>query len=255
MPTLTRSDIIPALQAAFAPLGYVHAMWQGGSAAFNRVDEYSDIDVHLVTDDDRVDDALALATRTLEALSPIALRYDVPQPTWHGHTQTFFRLRDTSEYALIDLTVMKRSSHEKFIQPEVHGHVSVSFDKSGILQTQPLDPRAEHLRLHKRLQVIRAMFELFFPFVEKELRRGNTIEATAFYYSLVMRPLVEVLRIKHQPKRSVFFARYIHYDLPPEVVKQLEPLFFVANPDDLRAKHQQAGRWFRALFDDINRAD
>ncbi len=34
-----------------------------------------------------------IVERALESVSPIALRFEVPQPTWHGHYQAFYRLR------------------------------------------------------------------------------------------------------------------------------------------------------------------
>ena len=37
--TLTRSSTLTALRAALEPLLCVHAMWEGGAAAFGRVDE------------------------------------------------------------------------------------------------------------------------------------------------------------------------------------------------------------------------
>jgi hypothetical protein len=37
--TLTHSSILTTLRAALKPLPYVHAMWEGGAAAFGRMDE------------------------------------------------------------------------------------------------------------------------------------------------------------------------------------------------------------------------
>lgn len=254
MVQLTCADIIHAMRAAFEPLDYVHAMWEAGSAAFNRADEYSDLDLQIVVDDDCIPDAVALATQTLESLSPITLRYDMPQPTWHTHWQTFYHLRDTTEYLMIDLVVMKLSAPDKFLQPEIHGNALVLFDKSGVVRAEPLDPAAEQDRLRKRVEALRLTFDLFFPFPEKELRRGNTIEAITFYQNLLLRPLVEALRIKHQPFRNGFHTRYIHYDLLPEVVRELEPLFYVASPNDLRQKRERVRVWFGEVIDELRQS-
>jgi hypothetical protein len=63
----------------------------------------------------------------------------------------------------------------------------------------------------------------------KELKRGNYIEAISFYYATSIRPLVELLRIRYMnlPARHKFYTRYIHYDLPGEVVEKLGRLFYV----------------------------
>src|SRR5438309_5669227 len=102
---LNRDEILSTLQNACEPLDWVHAMWQGGAAAFNRVDEWSDIDLQLNVDDDRIEDAFELVEKTLATLSPVDLKYRIPEPTWHGFSQMFYRLRDASKYLLIDLSI------------------------------------------------------------------------------------------------------------------------------------------------------
>jgi hypothetical protein len=42
---ITHQDILTGLRQALEPLPYVNAMWEGGAAAFHRVDEWSDIDL------------------------------------------------------------------------------------------------------------------------------------------------------------------------------------------------------------------
>jgi hypothetical protein len=75
---LSHDIIIRALTDALKPLDYIHAFWEGGAIAFNRVDEWSDIDVYLVVDDDNVDQAFLDVERALRSLSPIKQKYDVP---------------------------------------------------------------------------------------------------------------------------------------------------------------------------------
>src|SRR5258706_7121857 len=87
MPTITRDVVVKALWDALEPLSYVYAMWEGGSASFRRVDEWSDIDLSIDVDDDYVSSVLTIVEQTLQTLSPIALRYQVAQPTWHGQSQ------------------------------------------------------------------------------------------------------------------------------------------------------------------------
>jgi len=47
----SRDSIVRLLTEALRPLPYVHAFWEAGAAAFNRVDEWSDIDLYIVVDD------------------------------------------------------------------------------------------------------------------------------------------------------------------------------------------------------------
>ena len=46
---LTRDSIIRTLTAELQPLPSVHAFWEAGAAAFNRIDEWSDIDLYIVS--------------------------------------------------------------------------------------------------------------------------------------------------------------------------------------------------------------
>ena len=138
---LTRAEILVTLRAALEPLPYTHALWEGGAAAFGRVDDWSDIDLQVDADD--------------------------------------------------SLTL-------------------------------------------------------------KELNRRNDIEALAFYHAFTLRPLVEALRIKHSPTRHNFHTRYVYYDLPPEVVRKLEPLFFVANADELGAKRALAEAFFTETLETLD---
>lgn len=252
---LSRQQIIAALREALEPLDHVHAMWEGGAAAFHRVDEYSDIDLLVDVDDDGVAAVPATVERRLADLSPIQLKYDVPQPTWHGHWQTFYRLSGTSEFLLLDFVVIKHSNPEKFLQPEIHGRALVHFDKANVVQCPPLQVESAMARLKARLDSLRVTFDLFQSLTLKELARGNDLEALAFYQGFTLRPLVEVLRIRHKPTRHGFHTRYIHYDLPADVVTALQRLFFVNGAEDLRLKRDQAERWFHDTLEQIDFAE
>ncbi len=244
---VTHDDVISALRAVLEPLDYTHAMWEGGAVAFDRFDTWSDIDLQIDVEDDRVEEALALIERTLESLSPIDLRHRLPEPTWHGHAQVFYRLRDTSPYLLIDLVVMRHSNSNKFLEAEIHGRALFHFDKSGVSRPPAFDMAAFRARLRDRLAALRVTFELFQVMTLKELNRGNPLEALAYYQGLTLRPLLEVLGMLYRPTRYNFGLRYVYYELPPDVVQKLEPLYFVSGAGDIAARRAEAEAWFRAL--------
>ncbi|MCJ7660434.1 MAG: hypothetical protein MUO67_14900 [Anaerolineales bacterium] len=216
-------------------MGYTHALWEGGSAAFNQLDEWSDIDLHLVVDDEHVNDAFNVVDRALETLSPIELKYELPQPTWHGHAQAFYRLEHGGRFMIVYMVVMQLSHPDKYLETELHGQAMVHFDKSAVVQPPMFDWDAHQLLLKERLATLDETFDLFQFLTLKEINRGNDLEAVSFYYSFTLNPLVEVLRIKHTPARYNFSTRHIHYDLPAEVLNELRELFFVVDVDDLHA--------------------
>jgi len=127
---VTRDAVIKTLVDALKPLDYVHAFYESGAIAFNRVDEWSDIDLNLVVDDEKVNDAFVAVETALKSLSPIKQKFAIPQLPWPGVSQAFYRLERASEYLLIDLAVIKLSGQEKFLEPEVHGKATFYFNKS-----------------------------------------------------------------------------------------------------------------------------
>ena len=97
MKDISREAIIKILVDALEPLEYVYALWEGGAAGFDRVDEWSDIDIHVDADDDHVGDVFQAAEMAMSSVSQIAQKYEVPQPTWHGHSQAFYKLKPWGE--------------------------------------------------------------------------------------------------------------------------------------------------------------
>ena len=67
----TRQKLVQTLAKALRGLDYVHAFWEGGAAAFDQVDEWSDMDLYAVVDDDRVDEVFLAVEETMKSLSPI----------------------------------------------------------------------------------------------------------------------------------------------------------------------------------------
>ena len=251
---MTRQVILTRLQSALEPLDYAHAMYEGGAAAFRRVDEWSDIDLLIIADDDRVEDLFVTIEEALVSLSEIELHYRLPEPTWHGHSQAFYRLEGTSPFMPLDITVLKKSSPKRYREKEIHGDAVVHFNKNQILQEESLNSDRLTEQLKERICQMKVTFDLFQPFVLKELNRGNNVEGLQFYHGMTLRPLVELLRMNYVPARYNFHTRYLYYDLPEAVVQRLESLFFVTNADDLKQKHQEAGEWFRELLEktDVN---
>jgi len=259
--SLTRQQIVGQIKAAVEPLETVYAMWEGGAAAFGRVDQWSDIDLQIDVQDEAVEAVFGVVEAVLAGLSPIDLKYRLPEPTWHGHSQAFYRLQEAGPYLLLDLVIMRHSNPNKFLEPEIHGPAVFHIDKIGLAdasqglpapQAGPLnrfDPQAWQARLQERRAQLRLNFDLFQSFVPKEVQRGNWIEALAFYQSLTLRPLVEALRIHYAPEHYNFHTRYVYYDLPAEVVQRLEPFFFIGDGSQLVARHAEAQAWFDTLIE------
>lgn len=178
---ITRDDIIETLITKLKPLDYMYALWEAGSASFNRIDKWSYIDLYVVVHDERVEDAFKSMKLALKDISKIELEFRLPEPTWHAHSQVFWRLKKASPFLFLDTVFMKESSEDKFLQYKIHGEPLVHFDKIGIVKDTPVKVESFLKKLKIRLETLKTNFELFQVLTLKELNRGNYIEALCYY--------------------------------------------------------------------------
>jgi hypothetical protein len=247
-----REQVIEVLRDALLPLPHVNAAWLGGSDAFGRADELSDVDLQVDVDDGFVAATFGAVEAALAAASPILYRLVMPMPTWHGHAQRFYRLRDTAETCAVDVVVFERSDPRRYYnQPERHGRPLVLFDRAGVVRPVPLDPAELDATLAAAVAGIRERLPFTLPQAAKEVRRGDALAALGSYHRYLLAPLVMLYRVRHTPARHDFGSRYTRDDLPPEVQETLAELSFVADLDDLAAKLPRAERLLRELLDEL----
>lgn len=242
---INRDRVVRALVDAIEPLEYAYALWEGGAVAFGCLDRWSDIDICVDAEDSRVQDVFPVAEKALTSVAPIELKYDVPPASTHGYVQAFYRLEGTPKYMLVDFAVFKHSEPNKLLEPEIHGNSRFHFNKQGAVVLPALDRAVFLSRLRARMERLALRFEMFSCFVEKEMNRGNYVEAIDLYYRIILGSLLESLRMRHHPIHYDFGARYIHRELPGEVVQELVGLHFVKDQSDLADKVGRAERWFR----------
>lgn len=249
LPPLTRPALIAAVRGALEPLPFVHCLWEGGSVCFGCNDQWSDVDLQCEVDDERIAAAFDAVEAALARVAETSLRFVVPEPAWHGHSQRFYRFANAEPWLMLDLCVMKRGAAHKFNEPAIHGQAGVLFDRSGLFGSNVVrtDRAAFETRLRGRIESLRARFAMFQVLVEKETWRRNPIDALHFYQGLTLAPLVELLRIKHDPLRHNWGSRYLHRILPAAAAKRLQKLMFVGTPRQIPAKRTEAAAWFEEL--------
>lgn len=246
MQKLERSRIVEALVEALEPLPTVHAMWEGGAAAFSRLDKWSDIDLNVVADDQSLDSVFETVENVLARLSHFEKL--APLGTQNGYRQAFYRLDLASPFHLVDLAVFKLSAPDKFLAPQIHGRTAFFFNKCGAVEVTDADTTALRRQTEARSQRLGMRHRFFNNFVEKEINRGNWLEAMDCYQNITLSTLVELLRIRHYPYHYQFKMRYVHQELPPDVIGRLLPLFFVRDTDDLKRKYALATEWIDAIL-------
>jgi hypothetical protein len=251
---LTRSLLIATIRSAVEPLPFAHSLWEGGSTGFGANDTWSDVDLQCEVDDDRVAETFAVIEAALAPVAETSLRFVVPEPAWHGHSQRFYRFANAEPWLMLDLCVMKRSAAYKFNEPDLHGKPAILFDRSGLFGVNVVrtDRAAFETRLRGRLEFLRGRFAMFQVLVEKEGWRGSAIDALHFYQGLTLAPLVELLRIKHDPLRHNWGNRYLHRVLPPDEARRLEKLMYVGTLKQIPARRAEAETWFQQLLAELD---
>jgi hypothetical protein len=250
---VSREDIVAALRAALESLPGALALWEGGSAAFGRADAWSDLDLYVLAEDGAVEEVMAAVDRALAGLGPIAARRRLPEPTWHGHSQVFCRLGNAPEQLVVDLVVLRRSAPERFLERERHGDPVIYFDRTGEIGAGPLDRRAFAAGVERRLEALRQEFALFQGFVRAEVARADALAALGAYRAYTLRPLLEVVRLRHCPERYDYGPKYSRRDLPPEVVTRLERLFYVPDIGGIPERQAEAEAWFAEAVSALER--
>lgn len=245
---VTRDSMVQALVSSLRPLRYVRALWEGGSAAFDRVDRWSDLDLYILVDEARVADAFKVVERTLRTLSPISQTY-VVEAGFEGVSQKFYRLRDANEFTVIDLAILTPGSPEMFLAPEIHGTNVFYFNKGGAAKVKPLDKASLTSRRKKRLRRLTLRLAIFNNYVVKELERGHPLEALEDYRAVTLATLIEALRIRFSPLHFDFRMHYIDRELPPDTLRRLRRLSYVRDLKDLKRKYKEATDWCKETLD------
>ena len=113
----------------------------------------------------------------------------MPMPTWHGHAQWFYRLRDTAEFTAVDVVVFQRSDPRRYYnQTERHGRPLVLFDRVGAVRPEPLDQAELRATLAREVAGIREGLAFTLPLVAKEVRRGDALAAIGLWHRHVLAP-------------------------------------------------------------------
>lgn len=245
----TREKIVNALIKLYEPIEEVYAAWENGSIAFNRLDDYSDIDLAVECEKEIIPSLIEKTEKVLEEIIGIDFKYVIKNNFFAGMDQVFYRFKNTSPFLLLDIGFLRHGEpKESFIQPEIHGEVKVHFDKIGMTETKELEKGEWDKKMMERVIALKERYEVFRIMPLKEIPRENYVDSFAFYFSFYLNTLVELLRIKYKPFRYNFGLRYLKYDLPPQEFKELEPLVFVKDGNDLKEKIRIAGSKIEKLL-------
>lgn len=211
------------------------SMWEGGSKAFKRDDEFSDLDILFLIKDNYRQEAHEIIEKSIIKNFSIKDMFLVPQPSWHGHFQVFYKLDTENQFFMLDILIAEESKNNLFDEPQIHGEAFIYFDKTHRIGKSAPDIEKMVKSIDNRVYLIEKNVNFFHNFVDKEILRGRSIDALSFYHSVILNPLIETYRIIFYPYRYNFAKRYLQYDLPKKVYEKIEKLSFINDIKQLKA--------------------
>jgi hypothetical protein len=143
--------------------------------------------------------------------------------------------------------VLHPGEEGRWLVAERHGSARVLVDRDGLVKTAPLDRKELGRTIEKRVADLKARVPVLAPLALKEAQRGRAMDALNFYHGLVLRPLVEMLRIVHCPERWDYGMRYLDRDLPEDVHERVKELAFVGSCGEIERRYGEALAMFNRL--------
>jgi hypothetical protein len=242
-----RDRIISVICQSLSQRQDVLAGWEGGSAAFGALDDYSDIDLNMLVNDDASMDLLhAALADALNTVSPITISHPAPPGR-------YYQLRDGGEFLLVDVCFVRVGASGSVRAVERHGQTIPLFDKGHWLHPRPLDEGALAIERDRRFRELEPWYSASQSFVRKAIARGQHVEARTCYWGYTLRPLAELLRMRHCAARWDFGMRYLDRDLPPAEYARIREFMYVCDLADLAAKLPKAEAWGAVLLQELDR--
>ncbi len=247
----TRHQLVTIMKAWAEANPDILAIWEGGSAATGRLDQYSDLDLEIVVEDDRVEPLFADLEAFLQAKFGIIRKHRVPEPAWHGMSQCFYQIDQAAPFVYLDVAVMKRNHPDKLMEEDRHGQAVVWFDRIHVYSQAPSSQESIVTRGKKLFNMIAQIDFLMMIEIEKGLARGHFIDVYPQYIGFVQRHLGVLLNLKYRPAKADFGIRYGRHDYGQEDVKLLESAMQAVGIEALRDRYAAVKKRYLELLDEL----
>src|SRR5262249_26027420 len=135
----------------------------------------------------------------LTTAAPLAHVWRVDPPAFAGVAQRIYLLQGAPRFFAVDCALVTVEGAAQFLEHERHGDPRVLFDRDSVVRAPALDRTRHFHRMRQRLAQIRASWPVYRTIVEKELARGHSLDAIGFYFGGLLRPLIELVGMRHRP--------------------------------------------------------
>jgi predicted nucleotidyltransferase len=245
-----QTKIRKQFQELLEPFQEVLSAWEGGSAATGYWDEYSDLDLQIIVQDEFVEESFKIVEKFLGKEYGILQKFRIPEPNWHGHSQCFYLIDKCPETFYIDFFVEKESAGNRFLEPDRHGKAIIWFDKNDLVNGEYTPPEVTYQKCRDFFERINIYIPFCFLDAQKQIYRGNKIDAFAMYYSLLNR-IIALMNIKYRPAKHDFGMRYLHRDFPEAEQELIERLLYNKSLEELQVNLNNLKDIYPKLLKDI----
>lgn len=222
------------LQDMLVAIPNVAAIWEGGSVATGFSDQYSDLDLLIVTHANDPEPVFVALETFLDSGYGIQRQFRMPEPSWHGLSQCFYLLKDSPPCYYLDLAVTHKANPNKLTEPDRHGNANVWYDPGQIYTSHPTAPE-ELAKIQQRVFKFTTDIDFITRIeLEKAVLRENWIASQMNYYMFVNRCLVPLLNLKYRPAKADFGIRYSDRDYPLDAVQELSDLLRITSVEDIK---------------------
>ena len=235
-----QEKIIKVIKDALEPQKFVHAFWLEGSTVQGHGDEYSDLDVWLEVNIDKIDETYRQVKKALNSIGPIDLEYEVKKDNDQRHI--IYHIKDTSEFLTIDVNVQPFPSNSSF--DEGIDVIKIIFNKN--VEFKFYKPKSEPFNEEVSKKRILDYFRSIKPNVLKNVRRNKPLEAK-IYYDYILDIVIKFLRRKYKLDAKMDYGKkHIYRDLPKDIVEKIDYFTFV-QPGSIENKLDELGEWIKTL--------
>lgn len=245
-----RSQLVESIKSWAIANKNLLAAWEGGSAATGRLDQYSDLDLYLVVEED-VEVVFSSLEDYLAKKFGIIRKFRIPEPAWHGLSQCFYVVDQVTPLVYMDVAVIKHAAPDKYMERDRHGDAIVWFDHAKIYDPTP-SSKEDMISRGKALYAAATSADFLTMLeIEKGIKRGHFLDVFPPFYGFVQRQLVVMLNLKYRPERADFGLRYGRIDYGAEDVSLVEEAIKVSKLSDLEKQYYLVKKRYQELANDL----
>jgi hypothetical protein len=229
----TRDEVITMMKEKVISITDITAAWEGGSTSTGYDDEYSDLDMYLVTKEGNEEQVLIEIVKFIEFTFGIEKKFRMPEPSPHGFKQVFVKTINTPELFYIDFVVMNEEVEDKFVSIDRHGNPNIWVDSFKV-DTSPRSIEQMNAMCNAIYDSTVARDFILILELKKQIKRELFSEIFPLYLSFISRCIVSLLNIKYRPEKADFGMRYIYRDYPEKEHKLIEDALKAATIEEVR---------------------